>query len=157
MCSETTREKSEGDEFPKTIHDFSLKLEPLGFEYPEDEIPLSPIKPQLDLDPSDIWTEEFRRREGEDQPCCGLHDEGEDVCGIYDLSNPNPIYENVQTLSSCINCKRAQVQILSLQCRHAVLCENCSESALICPLCFEIIESTIRIFIGFSMRKRHSR
>src|SRR6218665_573639 len=125
MCSESTREKSVGEEFPKTIHDFNRKMEPLGIEYPEYELPISPIKPQLDLNPSD---------EGEDQPCCSLHELGEDVCGIYDLSNPNPIYESVQTLPSCISCKRAQGQILSLQCRPSVLCENCSESALICPL-----------------------
>src|SRR6218665_2272725 len=110
MCSESNQEKSEGEGFPKTIHDFSRKLEPLGFEYQEDEIPLSPIKPPLDLDPSDIWPEECSRHEKEDQPCCSLHELGEDVCGIYDLSNPNPIYESVQTLSSCINYKRAQVK-----------------------------------------------
>src|SRR6218665_2047602 len=106
MFSESTRE---GEGFPKTIHDFSREMEPLGFEYPEDEILLSPIKPQLDLDPPDIWSEECRRREKEYQPCCGLHDDGEDVCGIYDtcICNANPVYENVQTLSSCINCKRA--------------------------------------------------
>src|SRR6218665_724185 len=111
MCSESTQEKSEGEGFPKTIHNFSRKLEPLEFEYPEDEIPLSPIKPQLDLDPSDIWPEECRRR---DQPCCSLHEGGQDVCGLNDLSNPNPVYENVRLCRAALTVK--ELRFKSFRC-----------------------------------------
>src|SRR6218665_2594357 len=101
MCSESTQEKREGEGFPKTIHDFSRKLEPLGLEYPEDEIPLSPIKPQLDFEPSDIWTEECRRREGEDQPCCGIHDEARTCVGFMTS------LMQIQSMKACRLCRVA--------------------------------------------------
>src|SRR6218665_4123858 len=34
------------------------------------------------------------------------------------------------------------------------LCEPCANSAIICPFCSEVIEGTIRVYIGFNLRKK---
>ena len=104
----------------------------------------------------------------EDFPCCynlrgeesGFGDDAvdTDVCGrypSYQLPNPERAEDKLQTLSLCTCCKMEQVQILMVSCKHLTICESCASDVIICPLCNEVIEATIRVFIGFSLRNRH--
>ncbi len=75
----------------------------------------------------------------------------------FGLSDTTLQSEDLQSVSLCVNCNTEQVQTMTVPCRHLTVCERCSESILICPLCHEIIDGTVRIFVGFSMRKRHYR
>src|SRR6218665_29676 len=130
-----------------TVHEFGRNIEPLGFDYPWD------VEPTLgSLEPSNSrpTTEEedgLRREE---------HLANADLSrtDTFGLSDTTLQSEDLQSVSLCISCKTEQVQTMTVPCRHLTVCERCSESILICPLCHEIIEGTVRIFVGFSMKKR---
>src|SRR6218665_3775070 len=70
-----------------------------------------------------------------------------DIFGIYPFSQPSNLMsdgENLQPLTICVGCKSRQVELLSISCRHVALCESCGISALICPICEEIVKGTIK-------------
>ena len=80
-----------------------------------------------------------------------------DICEIYPISQPSNLEsdgENLQSLTLCICCKSKQVELLSISCRHAALCESCGLSAIICQFCEEIIKGTIEICLDFTLRLR---
>jgi len=80
-----------------------------------------------------------------------------DICEICPISQPSNLEsdgENLQSLTLCICCKSKQVELLSISCRHAALCESCGLSAIICPICEEIIIGTIKIYLDFTLQLR---
>lgn len=62
--------------------------------------------------------------------------------------------EDLQSLAMCILCLAKQVQSLLLSCRHITLRECRANSVDVCPICSERIVGTVRIFLGFSLRKK---
>ena len=154
-------EEEETFAIPTTIQDFGLKMEPFGFDDGVWDVQpsLGSLQPPNSLA---YMTEDF--------PCCydlngeesGFGDDAvdTDVCGrypSYQLPNQERAEDKLQMLSQCICCKMEQVQILTVPCKHLTMCESCASDAIICPLCNEVIEATIRVFIGFSVRKRDIR
>ena len=56
-----------------------------------------------------------------------------DICGIYPISQPSNLEsdgENLPSLTLCLCCKSRQVELLSISCRHAAICESCGLSAI---------------------------
>src|SRR6218665_636969 len=154
-------EEEETFAIPSTIRDFGLKMEPFGLDDGVWDVQpsLGSLQPQNSL-----------AYMSEDFPCCydinvkesGFGDDvvDTDVCGrypSYQLPNPERAEDKLHTLALCICCKLEQVQTLTVPCKHLTMCESCASDAIICPLCNEVIEATIRVFIGFSVRKRHIR
>src|SRR6218665_520836 len=89
--------------------------------------------------------------------CCGHANNGfaeDDVCGIY---QPERFDDKLQSLSLCMDCKKNQVQVMVVPCKHLTLCEPCANYAIICPICSEVIDGTIRVYVGFNLRKRQCR
>src|SRR6218665_1740636 len=142
--------KVEEDTFPipTTIPDFGLKMEPFGFD--DGFWDVQPILGSLQP-PNSMTTM------AEDFPCCyNLNGEESDfgddavdtdVCGRYPsyrLPNPERAEDKLQMLSLCICCKKAQVQIITVPCKHLTMCESCASEAIICPLCNKVMEATIR-------------
>src|SRR6218665_1067354 len=68
---------------------------------------------------------------------------------IANFHHPTPD-SMVERLGIC--CKSKQVELLSISCRHAALCESCGLSAIICPICEEIIKGTIKIYLDFTLQ-----
>src|SRR6218665_1126879 len=135
---------SEDEEtFPiPTIHDFSRNMEPLGFE---------DVQPGLgSLEPPNAPT--FMEACFYGHANCGFAED--EVCGKYELSTPERFDEKLQSLSLCIDCNKNQVQVMVVPCKHLTLCEPCANYAIICPICSEIIDGTIRVYVGFNLRKK---
>src|SRR6218665_381419 len=122
-----------------TIHDFDRNMEPLGFE---------DVEPSLgSLEPPNAPT--FM------DVCCNEHANSgfaeDEVCEIY---QPERFDEKLQSLSLCVDCNKNQVQVMVVPCKHLTLCEPCANYAIICPICSEIIDGTIRVYVGFNLRKK---
>mmetsp|Transcript_2166 Transcript_2166/g.7558 ORF Transcript_2166/g.7558 Transcript_2166/m.7558 type:complete len:84 (-) Transcript_2166:62-313(-) len=49
----------------------------------------------------------------------------------------------------CVVCLEKPKSVVLLPCRHSCLCEECAEAQQWerCPLCREVVEDTLRIFI----------
>src|SRR6218665_61129 len=62
--------------------------------------------------------------------------------------------EKLQSLSLCMDCNENQVQVMIVPCKHLSLCEPCANYAIICPICCEVIDGTIRVYVGFNLRKK---
>src|SRR6218665_1570095 len=117
-----------------TIHDFVRNMEPLGFE---------DVEPSLgSLEPPNAPT--FM------DVCCNEQADsgfvGNEVCEIYKLSQPERFDEKLQSLLLCMDCNKNQVQVMVVPCKHLTLCEPCANYAIICPICSEIIDGTIRVY-----------
>src|SRR6218665_1532063 len=132
-----------------TIHDFSRNMEPLGFEDGCD------VQPSLgSLEPPNALPSMGA--------CCCGHANSDfaedavdnDVCGIYQLSSSEQFDDKLQSLSLCMACNKNQVQVMVAPCKHLTLCEPCANYAIICPSCSEVIVGTIRVYIGFNLRKK---
>src|SRR6218665_2158786 len=128
MCLDSISEDEEM--FPiATIHDFGRNMEPLGFE--DVEPSLGSLEPPNALPSMDV--------------CCNK------VCEIY---QPERFDEKLQSLSLCMDCNENQVQVMLVPCKHLSLCEPCANYAIICPICCEVIDGTIRVYVGFNLRKK---
>src|SRR6218665_3932791 len=128
------------------IHDFSWNMEPLGFE---------DVKPSLgSLEPPNAPT--FM------DVCCNEHANSgfavdavdNEMCEIYQLSQPERFDEKLQSLSLCIYCNKNQVQVMVVPCKHLTLCEPCANYAIICPICSEVIDGTIKVYVGLNLRNK---
>src|SRR6218665_1039342 len=108
---------SEGEEtFPiSTIHDFGRNMEPLGFE---------DVEPSLgSLEPPNAPT--FMDVCCNERANSGFAEDAADneVCEIYQLSQPKRFDEKLQSLSLCMDCNENQVQVMVVPCKHLTLCE----------------------------------
>src|SRR6218665_1608961 len=139
---------SEDEEtFPiAAIHEFGRNMEPLGFE---------DVEPSLgSLEPPNAPT--FM------DVCCNEHANSgfpedavdNEVCEMYQLSQRERLDEKLQSLSLCMDCNKNQVQVMVVPCKHFTLCEPCANYAIICPICCEVIDGTIRVYVGFNLRKK---